>query len=65
MRSWRPSVPPREPPRLTLAQPAPELVIGLPDDSIRVARYFEDFDWEGTAPDPGVLSAEDFLAGFG
>ena len=63
MRSWRPFVPPSEPPRLTLARPALELVIGLPDDSVPVGRYFEDFDWEGTVPDPSVVSAEDFLAG--
>ena len=51
------------PPELILAQPAPELVTGLPDDSVKVARYFEAFDWAGAAPDPGA-SAEDFLAAF-
>ena len=49
-------MPQRDPP------PPEELVIGLADASVQVARYFETFDWEGAAPDPGVLSAEDFLA---
>ncbi len=54
---------PREP-RPLLAPPTLELVTGLPDDPVTVARYFEDFEWEGEAPDPGLLSAEDFLAAF-
>ncbi len=52
---------PHEPPELISTRPALELVSGLADDSVKVARYFDAFDWEGAAPDPG-LSAEDFFA---
>ncbi len=38
-----------------------ELITGLSDASVRVADYFDRFDWDGEAPDAGELSAEAFL----
>lgn len=58
-------MPPRDPPSLHLPPPAPALAFGLADDSVKVEVYFEAFAWDGTAPDPEVLSAEDFLNGLG
>lgn len=45
--------------------PLEPLVLGLPDADLPVAAYFDAFDWEGKAPDPGLLSAEDFLSALG
>jgi hypothetical protein len=41
--------------------PNPELLEGVEDEARVVAEFFDAFDWEGTAPDPEVQSAEDFL----
>jgi hypothetical protein len=38
------------------------LIVGLPDDTARVADYFDHFAWDGEAgPDPERQSAEAFL----
>ncbi len=42
-------------------KPVSELITGLIDASVRVADYFDRFDWDAAAPDAGELSAEDFL----
>ena len=49
--------------------PTPEqpraIAIGLADEELAVAAYFDAFPWEGAAPDAATLSAEDFLAALG
>ena len=56
-------MPPGEP-QLTLVKPKSELLTGIPNEAVRVADYFGQFDWEGS-PDADLLSAEDFLTALG
>lgn len=47
--------------------PAPEpskrpVVVGLSDELVPVAEFFDAFEWAGTGPDATVLTAEDFLS---
>ncbi|MBL8913823.1 MAG: hypothetical protein JNM17_24180 [Archangium sp.] len=43
--------------------PTPEpIVVGVVDDTERVAEFFERFAWDGEQPDATTMSAEDFLA---
>lgn len=47
--------------------PAPEprpVVVGLAEERVPVAQYFDAFEWEGSGPDATVLSAEDFFSAF-
>jgi hypothetical protein len=57
-------VPPVEP-RPSGVKPRVDLLIGIPNEAVRVADYFEQFPWEGASPDAEVLSAEDFLNALG
>ena len=50
--------------QLTLVKPKSELLTGIPNEAVRVADYFIQFDWEGS-PDADLLSAEDFLTALG
>ena len=44
-------------------QPAPRpVVVGLSDERMPVAQYFDAFEWDGPGPDAERLSAEDFLS---
>lgn len=56
---------PRKPKLISLKPPPTQVLAGLVDDSLPAGIFFDGFDWDGSAPDAELLSAEEFLSSLG